>query len=291
MRTTEPRLADSAGDGAATAQAAREAIIRALHVRSDIDPQQEIERRVAFLADYLGRSGTRALVLGISGGVDSTTAGRLCQLAVERVRAGGRDARFVAMRLPHGVQRDESDAQDALRFIAPDRVLDVNIFAAASGMLQALTEGGLRFADPAAQDFVFGNVKARERMVAQYAVAGAEGGLVVGTDHAAEAVMGFFTKYGDGACDVAPLTGLSKRQVRLVGRALGAPEHLVEKVPTADLEELRPQRPDEDAYGLSYAEIDAFLEGRPVPEHVAALILKQYRITAHKRALPVSPYD
>ena len=94
-----------------------------------------------------------------------------------------------------------------------------------------------------AVDFVLGNTKARMRMVAQYTIAGAHQGLVIGTDHAAEAVMGFFTKFGDGACDLAPLSGLVKHQVRAIARHFGAPESLVEKVPTADLEDLDPEVP------------------------------------------------
>lgn len=268
---------------------AQRQVARELQVRADIDVDVEIRARVAFLAQYLRESRMRALVLGISGGVDSTTAGRLCQLAVQDLRASGYEAWFIAMRLPHGQQRDEQDAQAALRFIAPDHTLSVNIRPAADGMLQALIDGRVQFQDAAAQDFVFGNVKARQRMIAQYAAAGAVSGLVVGTDHAAEAVMGFFTKHGDGACDVAPLTGLNKRQVRRIGAALGAPAELVDKVPTADLEELRPQRPDEDAYGVTYDQIDDFLEGKPVAADIVQTILRQYRVTAHKRSLPVTP--
>ena len=122
--------------------------------------------------------------------------------------------------------------------------------------------GGIDFRDAGHQDFVMGNIKARQRMIAQYAIAGAIDGLVVGTDQAAEALMGFFTKFGDGAADITPLTGLSKRRVRAMARLLGAPEDLVMKVPTADLESLAPLRPDEDAYGVTYEQIDDFLEGR-----------------------------
>jgi NAD+ synthase len=228
-------------------------------------------------------------VLGISGGVDSTTAGRLCQLAVERLRQQGATAAFVAMRLPYGTQRDEADAQNALQFIRADEVLTTDIRSAADGMLASLRAGGLAFADPAQEDFVLGNIKARQRMIAQYAVAGARRGLVVGTDHAAEAVMGFFTKFGDGACDVAPLTGLNKRRVRAIAAHLGAPESLVSKVPTADLENLRPLLPDETAYGVTYAQIDDFLEGKPIAQDAVAVIRRFYLSSRHKRALPVAP--
>ncbi|MFF9314168.1 ammonia-dependent NAD(+) synthetase [Streptomyces sp. NPDC014748] len=264
-------------------------IARDLQVNASFDAEQEIERRVAFLADRLISTGLRSLVLGISGGVDSTTAGRLCQLAVERVRATGREATFFAMRLPYGVQADEKDAQRALDFIRADRVLTVDVRPASDAALDAVLAGGAVFRDPNHQDFLHGNIKARQRMIVQYAVAGAHDGLVVGTDHAAEAVSGFFTKHGDGAADVVPLTGLTKRRVRAVAQALGAPAELVGKTPTADLETLDPGKPDEDALGVTYDDIDDFLEGKPVAEAAFEAIVRRYRLTEHKRQLPIAP--
>lgn len=274
-------------DPASTSQ--QQEIARDLQVSASFDVQAEIERRVAFLTERLTTTGLRALVLGISGGVDSTAAGRLCQLAVERARDAGHDATFYAMRLPYGVQADEHDAQLALDFIKPDRVLTVDIRPASDAMLEATLAGEVTFRDERHQDFVQGNVKARQRMIAQYAVAGAQDGLVVGTDHAAEAVSGFFTKYGDGAADVVPLTGLTKRRVRAVAEALGAPAELVRKVPTADLETLDPGKPDEDALGVTYNDIDDFLEGKPVGEQAYEAIVRRYHATAHKRELPTAP--
>ncbi|MFC4145827.1 ammonia-dependent NAD(+) synthetase [Micromonospora mangrovi] len=260
-----------------------------LQVAASFDAAGEIERRVVFLADRLVDTGLRALVLGISGGVDSTTAGRLCQLAVERARAAGHDAVFVAMRLPYGVQADEHHAQAALAFIRADRLLTVDVKPASDAALDALEAAGLTFRDAGQRDFVHGNIKARQRMIAQYAVAGAMNGLVVGTDHAAEAATGFFTKHGDGAADVVPLTGLTKRRVRAVAALLGAPAELVGKAPTADLESLAPGKLDEDALGLTYEQIDDYLEGRDVPAEVEAALVARYRATAHKRQLPIAP--
>lgn len=262
-----------------------------MHVSGDFDAEREIERRVAFLMQYLRTSGLKTYVLGISGGVDSTTAGRLAQMAVERLRAAHYDARFVAVRLPYGIQQDEADAQQALAFIRADENLSIDVKPAADAMLAALTASGQRFADHAQQDFVHGNIKARQRMIAQYAVAGARAGVVIGTDHAAESVMGFFTKFGDGGADILPLTGLNKRRVRALARALGAPDALTQKVPTADLEMLRPQRPDEDAYGIPYDVIDDFLEGKPVSATAYETVLRFYEATRHKRALPYTPFD
>ncbi len=261
-------------------------IIEALGARPEVDAVQEIERRVGFLLDY-ARSvpGCKGFVLGISGGQDSSLAGRLCQLAVERLRAAGEPAEFIAMRLPYGVQQDEDDARLALRFIQPDRTVTVNI----AGMVDALVEQVAAATGEAVTDFNKGNAKARARMLAQYAVAGDRGMLVVGTDHAAEAVTGFFTKFGDGAADVLPLAGLNKRRVRAIASHLGAPSELVTKVPTADLDDGMPMRPDEDVYGVTYEQIDDYLEGKPVDRSAADTIVRAYRRTAHKRALPIAP--
>ena len=120
-------------------------------------------------------------------------------------------------------------------------------------------------------------------MVIQFEIAGLLGGLVLGTDHSAENVTGFYTKYGDGACDMAPLFGLNKRQVRQIAIKLGAPQRLLEKTPTADLECLEPAKSDEAALGLSYDQIDDFLEARPVAGHVKDRIIQIYVRTEHKR--------
>ncbi|WP_455827935.1 ammonia-dependent NAD(+) synthetase [Pseudomonas kilonensis] len=246
----------------------------------------EIQRRIDFIKSTLRQSGCKALVLGISGGVDSLTAGRLCQLAVEQLRSEGYAARFIAMRLPYKAQADEVDAQAALDFITPDHIDTLNIAASVDGLMASLTATE---ASAEHVDFIKGNVKARTRMTAQYAVANLHHGLVVGTDHGAEALMGFFTKFGDGACDLAPLSGLTKTQVRLLASYLGAPANLVHKRPTADLEELAPGKADEQAYGCTYEEIDAYLMGEPVSERVRAIVEAAYRKTAHKRALPIAP--
>ncbi|MCX5372433.1 ammonia-dependent NAD(+) synthetase [Streptomyces sp. NBC_00015] len=264
-------------------------IARELEVAETFEAEAEIERRVVFLAERLTSTGLSSLVLGISGGVDSTTAGRLCRLAVGRARDAGHEARFYAMRLPYGVQADEHDARLALSFIQPDHVLTVDIKPASDAALEAVLSAEVSFRDVYHQDFVLGNIKARQRMIAQYAVAGGHHGLVVGTDHAAEAVSGFFTKFGDGAADLVPLSGLTKRRVRAIAEALGAPAELVHKVPTADLETLDPGKTDEDALGVAYDDIDDFLEGRPVDEGVFRTIVDRYRLTDHKRRLPIAP--
>lgn len=271
----------------------QERILTELGVKPAIVPEAEIRRRVGFLKDYLRSTPAKGYVLAISGGQDSALTGRLCQLASQELRAEGHEATFTAVRLPYGVQADEDDAQIALRFIQPDHSITVNVKQSADAVATetALGLGQLLGGEPRLRDFVRGNIKARERMVVQYAIAGQLNLLVVGTDHAAEAVTGFFTKYGDGGADITPLTGLTKRQGAALLRELGAPASIWEKVPTADLEDDRPTLPDEVALGLTYSQIDDYLEGIDVAPDVAVKLESAYRATQHKRALPVTLLD
>lgn len=274
----------------------RQAIIAEMKVLPQIDPQAEISRRIDFIKSRLKQSGLKHLVLGISGGVDSSTCGRLAQLAVEQLNDDndGDEYRFVAVRLPYGVQADEDDAQTALQFVDARHNVTVNIKPGVDGLHSETINGLdalLQHTGDATIDFSKGNAKARARMIAQYHIAGLLGGLVLGTDHSAENITGFYTKFGDGACDLAPLFGLNKRQVRLLAETLGAPATLVHKVPTADLECLVPQKADELALGVSYDELDDYLEGRPVSTGVEQEITAIYLRTQHKRQPIPTIYD
>ncbi|TAM70167.1 MAG: ammonia-dependent NAD(+) synthetase [Microbacteriaceae bacterium] len=262
-------------------------VIRELNVQATIDPAEEIRSRVQFLTDYLRATGANGFVLGISGGQDSTLAGRLCQLAVDALVEEGASVEFIAVRLPYAVQHDEDDARLALSFIRPQREVTFNIQRAVDGF-QAEFAGAT---DELMTDFTKGNVKARARMIAQYAIAGQRGLLVVGTDHAAEAVTGFYTKFGDGGADLLPLAGLTKRQGRSLLEQLGAPSRLYLKAPTADLLDNTPGQTDEANLGLSYQQIDDYLEGLELPEAVAAAIGSRYLASAHKRTSPATMFD
>lgn len=265
-------------------------IVAEMKVLPEIDVDFEIRRRVDFIKGMIQGSGLRHLVLGISGGIDSSTCGRLAQMAVNELNGEGTqddEYKFVAVRLPYKVQADEADAQAALAFIRPSLSVSVDVKdgtdAIHKSTLQALQEQNIPEQSESAHDFAKGNVKARMRMVAQYEIAGLLGGLVIGTDHSAENVTGFYTKHGDGACDLAPLFGLNKRQVRMLAARLGAPEKLITKAPTADLESLAPAKPDEDALGLSYDQIDDFLEGKAIDPEARERIIRIYLRTEHKR--------
>ena len=264
-------------------------IIAALKTQPTIDPAKEIHRSVDFMKAYLKKNTfLKSYVLGISGGQDSTLVGALAEKAMQEMRAetGDESYQFIAVRLPYGEQADESDAMAAIEFMAADQVKRVNIKGSVDAMVQSLAETGV-----IVSDFNKGNIKARVRMIAQYGIAGENSGAVLGTDHSAESITGFYTKFGDGGADLVPIFRLNKRQGKAMLAELGAPKHLYEKVPTADLEEDRPALPDELALGVTYDQIDDYLEGRQVNEEAATKIENWYKKTAHKRHLPITIYD
>lgn len=264
-------------------------IINQLGVKPIIDPAVEVRRSIDFLKAYLRKHPfLKSLVLGISGGQDSTLAGRLAQLAIAELRqeTGDDSYRFIAVRLPYGIQADEADAQKALAFIQPDQTLTVNIKEGVDGMVAGLATAGQPISD-----FNKGNIKARMRMIAQYAIAGDNKGAVIGTDHAAENITGFFTKFGDGGADILPLFRLNKRQGKQLLQELGADPALYNKVPTADLEENKPQQADEVALGVTYTAIDDYLEGKDIAEQDRQIIENWWHKTQHKRHLPITIFD
>ena len=276
----------------------RAVILKEMCVLATIDSEFEIQCRVDFIKSTLVNSGTHTLVLGISGGIDSATCGRLCQLAVNQLNNDSSHTntfRFIAVRLPYDIQQDEQDAQQSIDFIQPSASVTANVKPGADAIhnevLSSLQQQNLLAESTSRSDFSKGNVKARTRMIIQYDIAALLGGLVVGTDHSAENITGFFTKWGDGACDLAPLFGLNKRQVRQVAKTLGVPQILIAKTPTADLECLTPQKADEQALGVSYDELDDYLEGKPVSASVAEKIEAIYLKTQHKRLPIPTIYD
>ena len=259
-------------------------IIKELGVKPSIDPEAEFQRRCEFLAMQLGKSGSKGFILGISGGQDSLLAGLLAKRATEISTASGHPAEFYAALLPYRAQADRNDALAALDIIKPDRTYDFNIGASTDSFAKSFAET----AGEPLLDFHKGNAKARVRMMAQYAFAGQYSLLVVGTDHAAEAITGFYTKYGDGAADVIPLDGLNKRQGRQMLQYLGAPSLFTEKAPTADLLDGIPSQPDETELGISYDTIDDYLEGKDIDQEPAKKLEQHYIKTRHKRRMPVS---
>lgn len=262
-------------------------IIREFGVKPSIDPHVELFTRVEFVKAYMRSAPLQSMSLGVSGGVDSTLASWICQQAATQLRGEGRQAEFIAIRLPYGIQRDEDAAQAAIDFIKPDRVVTINIKGAVDEMMTQI-DALIPIVD-AVRDFHKGNVKARMRMIGQYAVAGIKSGIVIGTDHASEGLMGFFTKGGDGQADILPLASLDKDQVRECCEAAGAPASLHQKPATADLEDLNPGKLDVESFGVGFDTIHTYLTGGDISDADEAIILGHYFATKHKRELPVTP--
>lgn len=267
----------------------QQTIIEELKVKPSIEPQEEIRISIDFLKSYLKKHPfLKGLVLGISGGQDSTLTGKLAQIAIDELNeeAGTQTYSFYAVRLPYGEQFDEDDCQDALNFIQPTKVYTVNIKDAVDASKRALDASGITLSD-----FAKGNEKARERMKVQYSIAAMHQAVVLGTDHASEAVTGFYTKYGDGGADLMPIFRLNKRQGKQLLKVLGSPEHLYTKIPTADLEEDRPALPDEIALGITYDNIDDYLEGKEIPSEQREKLEGYYLRSQHKRHMPITVFD
>ncbi|EPD50107.1 NH(3)-dependent NAD(+) synthetase [Paenisporosarcina sp. HGH0030] len=267
----------------------QQTIIEELKVKPSIEPQEEIRTSIDFMKSYLTKHPfLKGMVLGISGGQDSTLTGKLAQMAVNELNeeAGTEAYSFIAVRLPYGVQFDEDDCQDALDFIQPSKIYTVNIKEAVDASKRTLDASGITLSD-----FAKGNEKARERMKVQYSIAAMHSAVVLGTDHGAEAITGFYTKFGDGGADLVPLFRLNKRQGKQMLKALGSPEHLYTKIPTADLEEDRPALPDEIALGITYDQIDDYLEGREILSEPREKLENYYLRSQHKRHLPITVFD
>lgn len=264
-------------------------IIEEMGVLPAIDPKEENQKTIDLMKDYLlAHSFLKSFVLGISGGQDSTLLGKLAQLTIQQLREETQDDayQFIAVSLPYGKQQDEADVKAVLDWIQPDQVYTVNIQTAVDAAVKELENQGVTISD-----FNKGNMKARQRMIVQYAIAGEFAGVVLGSDHAAESVTGFYTKFGDGAADMMPLYRLNKRQGAQMLKALDSPAHFYEKVPTADLQDDQPALPDEVELGVSYQAIDDYLEGKQVSEEAQKTIERLYLTSQHKRNLPINIFS
>ena len=255
----------------------QEEIIKAIVSKDQLNLTIEelVKARANFVKDYLEKYNIRDLVLGISGGIDSLVAGLICNYINE---ISDYKIRLHLMSLPCGKQEDLDDAILSSNIIKPNYFGIYNIKKIANS-----------FYDEYGKDVnktIAGNVQARARMVIQYMFAQDVNGLVVETDHAGEALTGFFTKYGDGGTDINPLSGLKKSTIYKIAEWFNVPEKLIKKAPAAGL---GISKTDEDELGITYQNIDDFLSNKPVEKNVYDRIVKLYNNSQHKRQMPISP--
>ncbi|MFA5421285.1 MAG: NAD(+) synthase [Bacilli bacterium] len=222
-----------------------------------------------FLQQYLRDAHASSYVLGVSGGIDSALAASLARRAVGKEH-------LLALLMP--IDSDASDLKDGLELCQKldiaYRVIDL------SDVYHSLISK-FKFADDASGKMACNNTKVRLRMVTLYAFAQSRGSLVLGTDNADEIHVGYFTKYGDGAADLAPIAELTKGEVYEASRLLGVPTSIIERVPTAGL---FAGQTDEGELGITYEQLDCYLLGRPVDGKVAERISYLHRISEHKRS-------
>ena len=243
---------------------------------------------VEFIADVVDEAGAEGAVLGLSGGIDSTTT---AYLAVEALGADGLHGLLMPSEV--NADADETDAERVAEALGIEYdVVDIN--PVVDSFVEAAPGG-------ATDDrMALGNVRVRTRAVLNYFVANAEDRVVLGTGNRSEAATGYFTKYGDQAVDCNPIGNLYKCQVRQLARQLGVPEDLVTRTPTAGMWE---GQTDEAEMGLNYDELDAILalhvdgpfsesatrRTLGVPQEAIERVAELYERSKHKRAMPPAP--
>lgn len=229
-----------------------------------------------FLKNYLKKTKMDTYVLGLSGGVDSSLT------AVLTKRAVGKD-KLKCIMMP--IHSNPADLNDAIR-LANEMDLDYTVIDASDTFDQYVKDMG-KVGVVLSRD-TSSNLKARIRMCILYAYAQEHRGLVLGTDNKDERFTGYFTKHGDGACDLLPIAHLLKEEVVKASKIVGVPKELAERVPTAGLFE---GQTDENQMGVTYKDLDAYLKGHKVDPKVEERILYLNRISAHKRDKTPMPKD
>lgn len=231
--------------------------------------EEEYKNRVEFIKNILGESGAKGIVYGNSGGKDSALVGILCKAACDNT---------LGIIMPCSSKRNYlQDTEDAMlvseKFGIEIRTADLSpVKDAISESLENVTD--ITHAAAA-------NIAPRLRMTVLYTVAASENRLVAGTGNRSEAYMGYFTKWGDGACDFNPIADLTVTEIFEFLRYLGAPERIIEKAPSAGLFD---GQTDETEMGISYAAIDKYLSGGEVSEKEKNIIESYHRKSEHKRS-------
>lgn len=238
--------------------------------------REQIDSITSWIKSIVDNAGADGVVLGLSGGVDSAVLCGLCAKAIKPDEVLG-----VVM----PCYSDWQDQADAMKVVVKFGVRYVifnldSVFDAFKYWVQYSTK------DSGQQKVSDGNLKARLRMTTLYYIANQWNYLVAGSDDRSENYVGYFTKYGDGASDFAPLSNLTKAEVRELAKELGVPESVINKPSSPGLWE---GQTAEGELGISYKEIDAFLVGGEVPTDVRDKIELKHKNTEHKRLMPHIP--
>ena len=233
------------------------------------DYAKEFADRVSYIRELVEKSGVSGIVYGNSGGKDCSLVGILCKFACENT---------VGIMMPCASKRNfEQDMKDAKEvsehFGIHSRVIDLtDVRQCEMDRLSAITT-----LTPAAVN----NIAPRLRMTTLYAVAASENRLVAGTGNRSEAYMGYFTKWGDGACDFNPISDLTATEVIEFLKWLTAPACVINKAPSAGLFD---GQTDEDEMGVTYNAIDTYILTGEASERDKKVIDRFHRVSEHKRS-------
>lgn len=238
---------------------------------------QKIDHVVAWLQDQVKQSGTKGILVGLSGGIDSSVVAFLLKKAFPNDSLG--------VILP--CKSHSKDAEDAYALAEAVGIkhFEIQLTDAHQDLLKGIDaafEGAVYEND----QLTDANLRARLRMTTLYGVANKLGYLVAGTDNAAELLTGYFTKYGDGGVDILPIAHLTKGEVYDWAKHLGVPASIIERPPSAGLWE---GQTDEDEMGTTYNMIDKYLSGESIPEKDKTIIERLNKRSEHKRMMPPAP--
>jgi len=236
--------------------------------------EQEVKNRVAWIKGLVEESHTKGIVLGISGGIDSAVTAILCHKAV--------GDNFLGLILP--IESNPVHQKDSLLLGEKFglKIIELEMTEVYRSFVETINKAWGKEIGTLAK----GNMKARMRMIADYALANDLGYLVAGTDNLSETVAGYFTKYGDGAVDFLPISDLTKREVYEMAAYLGIPEEIMKKPPSADL---WVGQTDEQEMGVSYDDIEAYIKGELSTDDPKFKIIDRLnKSSEHKRRLPAA---
>jgi len=237
--------------------------------------EQLVRRLVDWIQDKVTSGGCRGVVLGMSGGLDSSVLGVLCQRAFPK--------NVIGLIMPcYSDDKDKEHAETVARqFDIPTKI--VGLKAVYDAILYVLPDAK---PEPARAQLAQANLKARLRMATLYFVANQKNYMVAGSSNRSEIAMGYFTKYGDGGVDLLPLGNLVKKEVREIARHLGIPETIIKKVPSAGLWQ---GQTDEEELGITYEALDRYLLENSAPEELKSRIEYKKAASLHKRITPPIP--